>query len=138
MLLITWLLSQLTSALGTLGTRTLFVFIILFFLNFIAIYFQQKSIAITEVGLLLHFPFIYSLANPCDFQTDMVDSSEEHDTSLVSLRGLIRNGEIPLMTQEDLDSLSPLRHLIDVQSNFCYLFYSPSVSILFFQIPFFK
>ena len=75
---------------------------------------QQKSIATGEP--LLHFPFIHSLANPCDFQTDMVDSSEEHDASLVSLRDFIRNGEIPL-TQQVLDFLSPFRHhLIDVQS----------------------
>ena len=73
---------------------------------------QQKSIATGEP--LLHFPFIHSLANPCDFQTDMVDSSEEHDASLVSLRDFIRNGEIPL-TQQVLDFLSPFRHLIDVQ-----------------------
>jgi len=67
----------------------------------------------------------------------MVDSSEEQDTSLVSLRGLIRNGEIPLMTQEDLNFLSPLRYLIiDVQSNFCYLFYSPSVSLVFYFLKF--
>ena len=44
----------------------------------------------------------------------MVDSSEEQDASLVSLRDFIRNGEIPL-TQQVLDFLSPFRHLIDVQ-----------------------
>jgi hypothetical protein len=120
---------------------------------------QQKSIATAEP--LLHFPFIHSLANPCDFQTDMVDSSEEQDASLVSLRDLIRNGEIPL-TQEALDFLSPLRHLIDVHPvepnrrlsssndtkmkeqsskelklvvsqvlHLIHIFYSPSVSLVF-------
>jgi hypothetical protein len=74
---------------------------------------QQKSIAAADP--LLRFPFIHSLANPCEFQADMVDSSEGQGASLVSLRDLIRNGEIPL-TQQVLDFLNPFRHLIDVQS----------------------
>jgi hypothetical protein len=63
---------------------------------------------------LMRFPFIYSLANPCDFQSDVFESEESHE-SPSSLRDLVGNGEIPL-AQQALDFLTPFRDLIDVQS----------------------
>jgi hypothetical protein len=63
---------------------------------------------------LLHFPFIHSLVNPCDLQTDVVDS-EEQNVSPAYLRDSSRNGEIPF-SQQVLDFLNPFRHFIDVQS----------------------
>lgn len=84
---------------------------------------------------LLRFPFIHSLANPCNFALEIVSLSpfpalhnllleeqelnqlnlEEQHVSPVPLRNLAANAEISL-AQQALDFLGPYRDLIDVQS----------------------
>ena len=62
---------------------------------------------------MLRFPFIHSLANPCDFQFDVFDSRGHEDESFK--RDLPRKGEMSL-DQQVLDFLAPFRHLIELQS----------------------
>jgi hypothetical protein len=64
---------------------------------------------------LLRFPFVHSLVNPCDFQSDSFDPSESPHSSSLSLRDLAGNGEIPL-AQQAPDFLTPLHHFMDVRS----------------------
>ena len=73
---------------------------------------QQKSKASTVLEQpLLHFPFIHLLANPCDFQSDMmVHPAAEEDFATRN------DAEIPL-AQQALYFLSPFRHLIVVHQS---------------------
>ena len=75
----------------------------------VGIQFRQKFKE--EAEPLLRFPFIHSLANPCDFQSDVFHLQELD----ASLRDLTRNGDIPLADQV-MDFLIPFRHLIQLTS----------------------
>lgn len=94
---------------------------------------QKKNTDSSEP--LLRFPFIHSLANPCNFALEIVSlspfpalhnllleeqelnqlNSENQHVSPVPLRNLAANAEISL-AQQALDFLGPYRDLIDVQS----------------------
>jgi hypothetical protein len=63
---------------------------------------------------LLRFPFVYSLVNPCDFKSDVLECEQQDKSSKESMRNLARNGEISL-AQQVFDFLSPFRQLIEVQ-----------------------